>query len=340
MSQLSHKQPEHASLFGPIVLIAIGLFFLFSNLDLVDLHWGDVFRLWPLLLVFLGLNILVQQAPRPFGVLLSGLVSLLAVLIFGYILIFGLAGTPLNRLWNVGTGDWQTQAVAFSAQDVETAVLDIEIGPPGAEVYALEDSRNLIEGTISYMDEYLFDSHVAHGQATVKLSPYGGEEWVIEPGNWSDSNLMPPWQLGLNPRIPVSLSLVAAAGSSNIDLRQLILQDLSVNTSAGEVELWLPGGDYDANFQTNAASTMIVLPSNGRHTIDLQVNAGAVTLDLPAGMEARVTVDKALGDLNAQEARLQPVSGTDNQWQTADYAMANNRVDLDIHISLGGVTIR
>jgi hypothetical protein len=91
------------SLFGPIALIAIGLFFLFNRFNLLtDLYWLDVLRLWPLLLVFLGLNVLALQAPRPYTSLFSGLISLAAVLVFGYVLLNGLAGTPFSSRLAVG----------------------------------------------------------------------------------------------------------------------------------------------------------------------------------------------------------------------------------------------
>lgn len=97
MSEISRREQRHTSLFGPIVLIAIGLFFLFNRLDpLTDLYWQDVLRLWPLLLIFLGLNVLALQAPRPYASLFSGLISLVAVLVLGYVLLNGLAETPFS----------------------------------------------------------------------------------------------------------------------------------------------------------------------------------------------------------------------------------------------------
>lgn len=344
MSELSHDEGHRPSLFGPIVLIALGLFFLFGNLNLIsDLHWFDLLRVWPLLLISLGLNILAQQAPRPYGVLLSGLVSLLAVLLFGYILIFGLEGTALDRWSSRTDGAWETQPIAFAADRVETAVFDIAIGPPGADVNALEDSRNLIEGSVTSFVEPVFETRLSGGEARVKLASPEGDDWIFTPEHWRDYDDMPRWQLGLNPTIPTSLSLVAAAGSSYVDLSELTLRDLDFQAAAGEVELLLPDGDYDATLQTNAASSTITLPANGRHTLELQVNAGTVTLYLPPGMEARVEVKQSLGSFNSETIRLQRVSGTeqkDGVWETAGYDDSRHRVDLVVHIALGSVTLR
>lgn len=335
MSQLTHRERRHTSLFGPIVLIAIGLFFLFNRFDLLtELYWLDVLRLWPLLLVFLGLNILSLQAPRPYASLFSGVIALGAVLLFGYVLLNGLAGTPFSSRMTVG--DWQTESIQFAAEDVKTAVYDIVIGPPGADLYALEDSRDLIAGTIIYQ----FDPRVSGSRATIKLAPQNrSEEWVFLPDYWREYGETNRWQLGLNSNVSAEMTLEAVAGPFQLDLRDLQLDSLTFSANAGDIELLLPGGDYDAHLITNAASTEITLPENGRHAINLEVNAGSVTLHLPPGMALHVEVDRALGSFSASNAGLRQVEGQENVWQTAGYANAQDRLDLTIHISLGSVIV-
>lgn len=339
MSQLSRREQRHTSLFGPIVLIAIGLFFLFNRFNLLtDLYWLDVLRLWPLLLVFLGLNVLALQASRPYASLFSGVLSLAAVLVFGYVLLNGLAGTPFSS--RLAVGDWQTEAIQFGAADVETAVYDIVIGPPGADLYALEDSRDLIAGTITYQDDYLFDTNISGSEAIVRLEPQNrSEEWVFLPDYWREYGETNRWQLGLNGNVPAAMTLEAVAGRSQLDLRDLQLESLTMTTSAGDVELLLPGGDYDASLVTNAGSTEITLPGNGRHAINLEVNAGNVNLHLPSDMALHVEVDRALGSFSANNTGLRRVDGQENVWQTAGYDDAQDRLDLTIHISLGSVTV-
>ena len=41
------------------ILILLGVLFLGKEFNLFNIHWGDLFRFWPLLLVGLGLNILL-----------------------------------------------------------------------------------------------------------------------------------------------------------------------------------------------------------------------------------------------------------------------------------------
>ncbi|HRQ38744.1 MAG TPA: LiaF-related protein [Chloroflexota bacterium] len=341
MAELKHEERQHRSLFGPIVLIAIGLFLLFNQVNPVtDLHWLDVLRLWPLMLVFLGLNILVLQAPRPYSAFLSGLIAVIAVLVFGYVLLYGLGGRWWGSRSSQTVGDWQSDTVQFAAPGVDTAVYHITIGPPGADLYALEDSRQLIAGTVYYQDDYLFETDVKGDAATIRLAPEeSSERWVFWPNYWQEYGEANRWQIGISPQVLAALTLETVAGAAHIDLRDLQLSALTATTNAAEAELLLPGGDYDAALVNNATSTEITLPADGRHAIDLQVNAGAVTLHLPAGMAAQVTVNQALGSFAANNPALQPVAGKENVWQTAGYKTADDRVDLIIQINVGSVTM-
>jgi hypothetical protein len=90
---------------------------------------------------------------------------------------------------------------------------------------------------------------------------------------------------------------------------------------------------------TNAVTTEITLSGNGRHTINLAVNAGAVTLHLPSDTALRVQLDRDLGSFSANNDRLRRVDGQENVWQTVGYETTPDRVDLTIHISLGSVTL-
>ncbi len=339
MSQLSQKEQRPNSLFGPIVLIAIGLFFLFNRVNLfTELYWLDALRLWPLLLIFLGLNVLALQAPRPYASFLSGAIALVAVVVFGMVLLNGLGGTPFRGRLQVG--EWQTEPIHFSAAQAKTAVYNIVIGPPGADMYALEDSRDLLSGTITYQGDYLFETHVSGSEATIRLAPQNrSEDWVFLPDFWREDGTANRWDLGLNGNIPADLTLEAVAGSSLLNLRDLQLDSLNLTLSAGDLELLLPGGNYDADLITNAGSSEITLPENGRHAINMEVNAGSVTLHLPPEMAVRVTVDQALGSFSAGNTGLRQVDDQENVWETADYNTAADRLDLTIHIAVGSVSI-
>ncbi len=223
---------------------------------------------------------------------------------------------------------------------MNTAIYDITIGPPGADLYALEDSRDLIAGTITFQDEYLFDHRVSGSKATIRLAPHNrSEEWVFLPDYWREYGETNRWQLGLNGTIPAELTVEAVAGRSELDLRDVLLESLMLSVNAGDMALLLPGGNYDANIITNAGVNEITLPEDGRHAINLEVNAGSVTLHLLPDMALHVEMDRAMGSFSTSNTGLHRVDGQENVWETAGYDAAQDRLDLTIHISLGSVTV-
>jgi hypothetical protein len=247
-------------------------------------------------------------------------------------------GLPGSLFGETFTGDWETQEISFPAAGLTSAVLDIEIGPPGAKMFALEDSPELIAGTVTYNGDLTYHNQGSNGLATVTIAPHNFGGWIWEPGQWDSLQTDARWSLGLNPGVPLSLNLTALAGTSQIDLRDLLLQDLSLIVSAGEITLFLPGGSYNVDMETNAAATTLTLPQNGRQTIDLSVNAGSVTIILPEGVEARIEMDQALGSFNSQDGRLKRI-GDSNVWQTNGYDRSSDRIDLNLHIAVGSVTV-
>ncbi|MFQ5812923.1 MAG: LiaI-LiaF-like domain-containing protein [Anaerolineae bacterium] len=67
---------RRVSLVGPVILIGLGVIFLLSNMGLLAWSvWEVIFRLWPILLVALGLEIILSR--------LSAWGSLLAIVVGG-----------------------------------------------------------------------------------------------------------------------------------------------------------------------------------------------------------------------------------------------------------------
>jgi hypothetical protein len=336
------EERRSRSLFGPIVLVAIGAYFLLNKLGLVEgLHWWSVLRFWPLFLVFLGLNIIAQQAPRPFGPLLSAVVALAAVTVFGYLLFFGADGIRGNR-WGLFSGDFQTEAISFPAGDLARAAVHITTVPPGVDVEALDGRDELIAGTVTYQGDLVFETDRRGDEATVTLKSEGSDGWFFNPANWGEPREGERWQIGLNRHVPLELTLDVNAGIGDVDLSQLQLAALALTTNAGGAEVMLPGGNYDGQVTVNAGSLTLTLPGQGRQSFDMSVNAGSLSLVLPTSIEARIEGHSSLGDLNIDDDRFELVSDEDGRevWQTAGYQGATDRIDLSIEISAGSANVK
>lgn len=339
----SPRRRRSRSLFGPFILIAIGVYFLLRNMGIVPdtLNWGAVFQLWPLILVFVGVNILVQQIPRPLGSTLSGLVGVVAVVFFGYVLFFGGSSGLLGRfgVTNEAAG-WQQEQVVFSRDDVETAVIRIDFDNPSAKLFALSDSTALIDGEVSYIGELDFQAERNGSEADISLRTRSGPlEW-LNPGNWGGDNDN-RWRIGLSPTVPTDLSLDVGNGSTELDMSKLQVTALEIDGGNGSSTMMFPGGDYEATVDAGNGSLRLHLAENGRQTIEIDGDNGSTTIYLPADVAARVEFEEGNGGVRVDE-RFELVSGDeeDGVWETADYGDAANQIELIIDGGNGSVRVR
>ncbi|MEM7115465.1 MAG: DUF5668 domain-containing protein [Chloroflexota bacterium] len=339
----SPRRRRSSSLFGPFILIAIGVYFLLRNIGIVPdvLNWGAVFQLWPLILVFLGVNILVQQLPRPVGSTLSGLLGVVAVLFFGYVLLFGGMDGWMGQFGvsNEGAG-WQQEQVVFSRDDVETAIVRIDFENPSAKLFALSNSNALIDGEVSFIGELDFQSERNGSEADISLRTRSGPLDWVNPGNWGGGEEN-TWRIGLSPTVPTDLRLDVGNGSTDLDLDELQLTALELDGGNGSTTMTLPAGDYEVTLDAGNGSSKIYLPENGRQTLDVDGDNGSTTFYLPANVEARIEFEKGNGGVSVDD-RFELVSGDrdDGVWETAGYEDAADRVELIIDGGNGGIRVR
>lgn len=337
------------SLFGPIVLIAIGVYFLLRNLGMlpetVTWNWTAVLQLWPLWLIFLGVNVLVRQAPRPLGGFLSAVVGLTAVGLAGYVLLLSEDNPFLARLGIQSAPEVKLEALNYAPDDVNRAQIEIDLSWFATELSALQDSRSLIEAQIAHAGSYEFVTEQEGSAATVQLR--AGNEgsswlWFINPGNWGDPSGA-KWQIGLNPRVLTDLRLNVSAGSADLNLRDLTLSSLTVRGGAGRLNLYLADGDYETTLDASAGAIEVWLAKNGRQRIEVDGSAGSMTFYLPEGVEAVVRVRDGAGSFTIDESRFTQISGkkfNSGVWQTAAYREgAANSVELLIDVGAGSVRV-
>jgi hypothetical protein len=345
MSSFDHeKNRQGRSVFGPLFLIAIGAYFLLYNTGRIpELNWAAALRLWPLLLVFIGLNIIVQQAPRPYGTLLSSLVGLTAIAIFGYVLFTGPENLIFTRLGISPTVEYRFEEVTFQNDNVQQLDVELEISAQGANIYPLEDSNNLLAGTVSVLGELDFEQVVNGERADLELRDNQGTLWFTNPASWLDNNADAAWEIGLARDLLLALHVKSGAGPLVLDLTGLTLDDLTVSSGAGPITMLMPGGDYSTEVDMGAGSVDITLPAEGEPFLNIGGGAGSIDLFLPRGMQAQIDVDSGAGKIE-MDSRFVCVrgcnDGRDSLWETQDYTPNGaNSVTIQVDMGAGGLTV-
>lgn len=334
------------SMFGPIVLIAVGFFLLFDNLGMLpDLNWGAALRLWPLFLIFAGLNLIVRMVPRPAGTFLSLLVSVVAVGTFSYVLLYAHSAPIFDDLPGFRSGQLREATLTFPAAGVERADVTLDTSQAPVRVFALEDSDLLLEARTASRVEVQLDGRVDEGRFTGRLDtvPSSSAFSWFDPADWDRRDGEEFWRVGLNPSVPTELELELSSGSATLDLASVDLTGLNVDGGSGSVQLTLPGGDYDMSYDVGSGSVSITLPAEGRHDFEIEGGSGSLTVLVPRGMPLRVeVVNDGSGSLDLNVAGLTRVGRGDGdlgEWESEDFDDGGEGITLVLDIGSGSMTL-
>jgi len=261
-----------------------------------------IFRLWPVLLIAAGLDILVGR--RSFLGSLLALVLTLAVL--------------AGALWLVGTGvvTWQPAAVEEISQPLgEATQADVVIAPAVGPLHvaSLVDSTDLVAGTLHLGKWESVKRDFAVEGETAMFTLRGEGAFMAPAGGWGDGR---GWDVGLNSGVPLDLEVSLGVGDSEVDLTGLTVSDLKVSMGLGRTTVTLPDeGDFRAKVDGAIGQTIVVIP---------------------AGLAARVRVDAALAGSDVPDSYQQQ----GDVYVSPGYADAENRVDLEVGQAIGSVVIR
>jgi hypothetical protein len=298
------KESRRGSIVGPVILIGLGVVFLLNNLGILDWSiWDVIIRLWPVLLVAAGLDILIGRR--------SALGALLA-LILTVALIAG-------ALWLYGTGvvmgpTGPGEEIAYDLDGAERAEIVLAPAVGSLHVEALQESNRLVAGVIHPVrgERVTRDFALEDNTAVVALRSEGnfvGPFFGAHAGQWG-------WELGLAPGVPLDLEISLGVGQSEIDLTDVTVSDLKVSAGIGQ--------------------TTIVLPADGRFEAEIDGAIGHTLVVLPPGLEARIQCDTGLAASQVPAGYQQ----RDDTYTSPGYAGAENRVDLEISQAIGNVTVR
>jgi hypothetical protein len=125
------------------------------------------------------------------------------------------------------------------------------------------------------------------------------------------------WDISLNRDVPLTLRLETGASQSELDLRDLKVTDLRVNTGASKTDLTLPA---------NAGMT------------NVRVELGAASLDMvvPEGVAARIRTEHGAAAIEIDTARFPYSNGI---YESADFSSAQNKADIMIQAGAGRVAV-
>ena len=281
---------------------------------------GDAWRLWPLVLVGIGLGFVLSRTPAFF---IGGLVVAICVgLVFGSALAVG----P-----NIGCGSGTSSGSSSNYmsrtgffQGSSSVALNLQCG--SATVTTSSDPAWHVMA--SNPDGTAPD--VSSSASSLSVSSNNNRGWSFSRG--SDN-----WQVQLPANIPIDLSSTIDMGDAHFTLGPASLASANFNLNLGSIHIDLSGAKVASlSVETNLGAAFVILDGSSDVSGNLKTNLGSLDVCVPAGLGVRVTSSDSLSSSDFGGAGLVLVGGA---WETPGFATATHKAIFSVETSLGSLKV-
>jgi hypothetical protein len=292
----------------PLLLIAIGVVVLLANTGVLSsevlLRLGD---LWPLLLVILGLQLILNHTlPRR----QANLIGLGATVV---IVIAAVAYAALAPAATFGT---RQASVSDRTGGLTAATLDLDYNGATIDIQGGSLGDSLYQARVDYPG--------SDDPPTISLDRENGTLAISESSSFAPLHLFGSTRrhvaVTVTDRIPWTIRMHGGTANAHLDLRRLQLAKLEISGGASRVEAQLP-------------------TPKGTVLIDLAGGVSNLTLRAPAGAQWRVALSGGVSALRINGSLYAAVGG-DFEQQSPAYASASDRLDIEISGRASHVDLR
>ena len=294
---------RNEGLVGGVFLSGLGIVFLLANLGflVVDV-WGLILRLWPVLLIAIGFDVLIGHRSAWFSLL--GLVVVLVVLL-GSLWLMNVqvsASTPLMG-----------ESVQFATGATSRAEITLD---PGAGSIILDGGSSpgeLVSGSVPQgRGRNVERSYTTSGDTAILNLRETGAGMVVPPGRRGDLE----WRLSLAEDFPILLKVDLGAGSLDIDLTRVTIEELEIDAGVGR--------------------TVVRIPQTGNSVLDIEQAIGQVLIIVPEGVGVMIKTSAALGtvDIPANFIRR------DDAYLSPEFETSDQKVRLRIGLAIGTIGVQ
>ena len=294
--------------------VVIGLILLGQMLGI--LGWGvwlNIFRLWPLLLIALGLEI-IGKGMRSDAVRMLGSLVVIAGLLYGALVMTPTFGWPL--VWSVGN---ESEAAPFASSEAHDP--DVRDGTArvagGVGDFTLTDGKELATAEGSAPSAPEFTATTSGHSADVRIES-GSEQW------WP-STAARVLNVTLDREVVWDLDVKAGVSTFKVDLRDLPVLDLSLDAGVSD-------------------GTLTLGPSEAAGTgdgVEARVNSGvsALEIQVPKGDDVRVSVKSGLSAVSFDGAWDRSDGGDDRVWTSEGFSDADAYWDIEVQAGIGSIEV-
>ena len=306
-----------------IFLIVLGAVPLAVRLGWLDAAAvADAWRLWPLIIVGLGVGLILGRTS------LAPLGGVLVAVTFGIVIGAALAVGPRLGIACLAPGGGvpsgaPVQSGVFTGGaaviDLHVACGELAVSASGPSGWSVDASR-WPDGAVD----------VQGGPASLSARPGNGA------GNLFSDRGEARLGVTLPTATTLDLALTVDAGTLAADLGEADISSLSASLNAADGRIDLADARVGHfSLSVNAADTNLTLPATATRG-SASVNAASLKVCVPLGVGLRVTSSETLASTNFQGGFRRD----GDAWESDDWATAGVRSELTLSVNLGSATVR
>jgi hypothetical protein len=300
-------------IFWGILFIGLGLLILINNFSTLFMDWATIWKLWPLVVVLLGISLLVKHKyGKSF---LGGLAAIiLALAIFAS---FKTASHFFHNDFEIvfdDDGDYVFEKTEYSEEfdsTLQFATLNFDAGAGSFNISKV--TENLFDATAEGKKDLFRLKRFDHDSTSkIDFDMHGRQ--IITFGSKGYKNKV---DMKLNPQLIWNLTFDVGAASMDFDLSEFKIKSVDVDMGAASINLKL-GENYPETKVT--------------------IDAGASDVDMfvPEGSGCRIITDGALSSKHFDDfEKLKS-----DHYETAKFEEAENKIYIEIDSGVSSISVK
>jgi hypothetical protein len=258
---------------------------------------------WAIVLILAGVLLLVGSL---FDIATGRLIWPIILIALGVWIIWGILAGPRAV---------ETETAAIPLEGARQARVRIRHGAGRLRVDSSANPGELASGTFGGGLDVQSTREGDALDVEMRIKMHGFDyawPWMWGPGRGLD------WTFGLSREVPLALDFQTGASETWLDLTDLRVSDLRV--------------------QTGASANDIILPANaGLTRVKINSGAASVVVRVPASVAARIKIKAGAAGVAVDKGRFPRAEGV---YQSPDYDTAANRADIDVETGAGSIEVK
>lgn len=299
-----------------LLFIVFGAALILHNLDYLDFHWRAIWKYWPLILIFIGLdNLFKNDSLKKYSWLYPVIVIVCVVLLFVDVVKYEKGG------WTGVDGqEEQSEDTAPGTRKDQNFSLEMEPGTThasfdftggGVEFKMTETTPLLVEAvTRTFYGDYSLRKVKTDSLLEIEMNMSKRKV------NIRDLDYADKVTVKLNPELIWDIDLNTGACNSDLDLSAYMLRKLEVSTGAAALDIKL-GNRFK------------------RTDVDIETGASKVTVRVPATASCLLNMETVLSSKTIRGF----VKKDGNRYESENYNPVANQIVINIDAGVSDINI-